>query len=117
MEIIRDEVNNRLSKVVCFGDTIYLSGIVAPRQYPSIEEQTEWELDAIEALLLKHDSDKDHLLSVVIYLRSMDDFCSMNGVWEKWFEGSFPPARTCVGVALASSHAMIEISAIAAKKS
>ena len=115
MVIERDEVNNRLSKVVCFGDTIYLSGIVAPRQYGSIEEQAKWELETIETLLLNHGSNKSHLLNVTIYLRNMDDFCAMNQVWEKWFEGIIPPARTCVGASLASNHAMIEINAIAAK--
>ena len=115
VEIRKCETNGRLSRVVLGGDTIYLSGMVAPAEYTDITEQTQWITEKIEQTLQSYGSSKDNILSAAVYLKSIQDFTAMNKVWDQWFEDTLPPARTCVESRLASPHALIEITVIAAQ--
>ncbi len=115
MKIRKCESNGRLSRVVVSGDTLYLSGMVAPAECSDIAEQTQWLTKTIEQTLQTYGSSKEDILSAAVYLRDMGDFPEMNKVWDQWFSDIIPPARTCVEAGLASPHALIEITVIAAK--
>lgn len=115
MNIEKCESNGRISRVVLGGNTIYLSGMVAPAECPDISGQTQWLMERLEQTLKSYHSSRESILSAVIYLRDMNDFSEMNKVWEQWFEGILPPARTCVEAGPASAHALIEITVIAAR--
>ncbi|MBO3446413.1 RidA family protein [Clostridium sp. CCUG 7971] len=115
MEIKRYEGNQRMSKAVVHNNTVYLSGQVHAEG--DVKEQTAQVLAKIEDLLNKYNSDKEHILSVTIYLKDIDnDFANMNSVWDEWIPEGFKPARACVEAKMARECLLVEMSVIAATK-
>lgn len=114
MEIKRHENNGRMSSVVVHNNTLYLSGIVHAEG--DVKEQTIAVLNKIEAFLEKYGSDKNHILSTTIYLKTMDDFADMNSVWDNWVENGHEPARACVEAKMARECLLVEMSVVAAVK-
>ena len=115
--IKRTETSVRMSKIVEHNNTVYLCGQVAADPSKGIKEQTESVLEKIDALLAQAGSDKDSILSVTIYLKSIaDDFSAMNEVWEAWLNEGSAPARACVEARMAREALLVEMSVIAAKK-
>lgn len=106
----------RMSKIVIHNDTIYLCGQVAKDANADIKEQTQTMLDKVDDLLLQAESDRKHILSATIYIKDMQDFASMNEVWDAWVIEGFSPARACVQASLARPELLVEISVIAALK-
>ncbi len=116
MSITRTEMTPRMSRIVEHNNTIYLCGQVAKDANQNIKEQTVTTLEKVEELLEKAGSDKEHILSVTIYIRDMKDFTAMNEVWDAWVKDGFQPARACVEARMARSELLVEMSVIAAKK-
>jgi 2-iminobutanoate/2-iminopropanoate deaminase len=54
----------------------------------------------------------DHVVSTTVFLKDVNDFDKMNGVYAAYFKNA-PPARATVEVARLPRDAKIEISAIA----
>ena len=116
MSITRIETTPRMSRIVEHNGTIYLCGQVAKDATKDIKEQTLTTLEKVEELLKKAGSDKEHLLSVTIYLRDMKDFAAMNEIWDAWVADGHQPARACVEARIARPELLVEMSVIAAKK-
>lgn len=115
--IERIETNERMSKIVIHSGTIYLCGQVCADATQGITEQTQTMLDKVEALLVQAGSDKEHMLSATLYIKTMDDFAGMNAVWNDWVPTGHAPARACVEASMAREELLIEVSIVAAKKS
>ena len=79
-----------------------------------IEEETEWVLNNIEAILKADGMKRAHIIKTTVYLTDLKDFSRMNLVYEKFFEDT-KPARACVQVAALPKGAKVEIDAIAHK--
>ena len=79
-----------------------------------IEEETEWVLNNIEAILKADGMKRAHIIKPTVYLTDLKDFSRMNLVYEKFFEDT-KPARACVQVAALPKGAKVEIDAIAHK--
>ncbi len=116
MTIQRQQVAQRMSRIVIHNETIYLCGQVANDRTAGIRVQTEQTLKKIEDLLAEAGSDNQHLLSVTIYLKDMSDFAEMNEVWDNWIAEGNAPARACVNAAMASPELLVEMSVVAAVK-
>ena len=116
MAITRMETKQRMSRVVIHNDTIYLCGQVAEDASKGIKEQTKTMLAKVDSLLQQAGSDKEHMLSATIYIKSMDYFAEMNEVWDNWVPEGHAPARACVEASMARDALLVEISVIAAKK-
>lgn len=114
MEIKRFETNERMSRAVVHNNTLYLCGQVHAEG--DIKEQTAGVLAKIEDLLNKYGSDKNHMLSVTIYIKDMKDFADMNFIWDSWIEKGFAPARACVEAKMARECLLVEMSVVAAIK-
>lgn len=114
MEIKRFETNERMSRAVVHNNTLYLCGQVHAEG--DIKEQTAGVLAKIEDLLNKYGSDKNHMLSVTIYIKDMKNFADMNFVWDSWVEKGFAPARACVEAKMARECLLVEMSVVAAIK-
>ena len=114
--IDRQETSARMSKIVTHGDVIYLCGQVADNAEEPIGPQTENMLAKVDTLLAQAGSDREHILSAILYLRDMKDFAGMNKVWDEWVPDGCAPARACVEARLARPELLVEISVIAAKK-
>lgn len=114
--IKRFEGTGRMSRVVEHNNTLYLCGQTAKLEGNTIEAQTNGVLKKIEDLLNNYGSDKQNILSVTIYVKTMDDFQGMNSVWDEWVIDGFEPARATVQAEMASPEILVEMSVIAAKK-
>ena len=106
--------NQRMSKIVIHNQTIYLCGQVGNAE-DDIAAQTLTCLEKVQSLLEEVGSDKSKILSTTVWLKSMSDFAAMNEVWDKWFEGTPPPARACGEAALARPELLVEMIVIAAE--
>ena len=116
MNITRTHIGQRMSKIVIHNGTIYLCGQVAEDHSQGIKEQTRAMLNEVESLLKEAGSDKNHILSATIYLKSMDLFEEMNEIWDNWVPEGHAPARACVEARMVDEEYLIEISVIAAVK-
>lgn len=114
MTIKRMDTSKRMSKIVIHNDTIYLCGQVAEDASKGIKEQTETMLAKVDTLLEQASSDRKHILSATLYIKSMDLFTEMNKVWDNWLPEGYAPARACVEAGMARDELLVEISVIAA---
>ncbi|PIE78376.1 MAG: hypothetical protein CSA15_08175 [Candidatus Delongbacteria bacterium] len=112
MSINHYKKSDRYSVAVTHGNTIYLTGQTSRKE--TIKEQTAEVLEKIEAILADNKSDKDHMLSVTIYLKNMDDFDAMNEVYDAWVSKNTPPTRACVEAKMARDCLLVEMKVIAA---
>ncbi len=106
--------NQRMSKIVIHNQTVYLCGQVGNAE-DDIKAQTLTCLEKIQSLLEEVGSDKSKMLSVTVWIKNMADFAAMNEVWDKWFEGTPPPARACGESALARPELLVEMIVTAAE--
>ncbi|MFT7475511.1 MAG: enamine deaminase RidA (YjgF/YER057c/UK114 family) [Verrucomicrobiales bacterium] len=105
----------RASKIVIHNGVIYLAGQVAEDAEADIEDQTRSTLARVDAFLAEAGSDREHVLSAIVYLRDIDNhFALMNEVWNAWVPNGHAPARACVEAHMARSALLVEISVIAA---
>ena len=116
MTISRFEGTGRMSRVVEHNGTIYLCGQTCGDPDTDVQQQTKVVLRKIEDLLENYGSDKQHILSVTIYLRDIALFAKMNEVWDSWVIDGFEPARACVEARMARENLLVEMSVVAAKK-
>lgn len=117
MTIKRIDTKQRMSRIVIHNDTIYLCGQVAEDATKDIQEQTRTMLDKVDVLLTQAGSDRKHILSATIYIKSMKLFSQMNEIWDNWVPKGHAPARACVEASMARDELLVEISVVAAVKS
>jgi len=114
MIIQRLHVGPRLSQVAIHGNTVYTAGIVADDPTADVASQTQQILARIDQYLEEAGSDKTRILNATIWLADMQDFATMNGVWDKWVPVGNTPPRACVESKLATPDYKVEIRVIAA---
>jgi len=78
-----------------------------------VEAQTKQSLENIGAILKEAGYDFKDVVSATVYIKDMNDFEAINGVYAEFF-GNHKPARALVQVAKLPKDALIEIEAIAA---
>jgi enamine deaminase RidA (YjgF/YER057c/UK114 family) len=115
MKIERMETKQRMSRIVKHNGVIYLCGQVCADATQDITHQIQTMLDKVDSLLVQAGSDRKHMLSATIYLKTMDDFAKMNEVWDNWVPEGFAPARACVTADMAREALLVEISVVAAE--
>ena len=112
--ITRMETNPRLSRIVKFGELVFLSGVTSGGEGGDIRAQTRVVLQRLDAFLAQAGTDKSRLLSVQIWLRDIDrDLAGMNEVWDAWVPAA-APARASCEARLGGPAVLIEILATAA---
>ena len=116
MTIERIGTKQRMSRIVKHNGTIYLCGQVCADATQGITEQTQTMLDKVDTLLAQAGSDKEHILSATIYIKSMEYFAEMNAVWDNWVPEGHAPARACVTADMAREALLVEITVVAAEK-
>lgn len=106
------------SQAIRVGDFLYTSGQIAlnpdtmEMMSGEIEEETEWVLKNIEAILKADGMSLAHVIKTTVYLTDLSEFARMNQVYEKFFAKT-KPARACVQVAALPKEAKVEMDAIA----
>ncbi|MGO2088972.1 MAG: RidA family protein [Oceanisphaera sp.] len=114
MTIEREQVAQRMSRIVKHNGIIYLCGQVPKDASKGITEQTASMLEKVDELLLEAGSSREHMLSAMIFVKTMKDFAAMNAVWDAWVPEGHAPARTCVEGAMAREEVLVEIAVTAA---
>ena len=79
-----------------------------------IESQTEQSLKNVAAILEAAGYAKTDVVKTTVYLASMQDFATVNGIYAAFF-GDHKPARSCVEVSRLPKDGLVEIEVIAAK--
>jgi 2-iminobutanoate/2-iminopropanoate deaminase len=106
------------SQAVSAGGLLFCSGQIAmppgggELTGGGVEGQTRQALTNLKAVLEAGGSSMDKVLKTTVFLKSMDDFAAMNGVYTEAF-GDARPARAAVEVARLPKDALVEIDAIA----
>lgn len=77
-----------------------------------ISEQTGQALENLKAVLTQAELGLENVVKATVYLENIDDFTSMNKVYESYFTTN-PPARAVVEVRRLPKNAKVEIEAIA----
>jgi enamine deaminase RidA (YjgF/YER057c/UK114 family) len=113
--IVRIDQNARRSRASVYGDLVFLAGQVADDKDGDIAEQTREALAKVDDMLARAGTDKSRLLSVQIWLKTMDDFAAMNAVYDAWVVPGDTPTRCCGKVELADPAYRIEVVGIAAR--
>ncbi|MCP5072432.1 MAG: RidA family protein [Rhodobacteraceae bacterium] len=116
MSITRNHSSHRMSQLVIHNNTAYLAGQVADDTSDDVRRQTVDCLAKVDALLIEAGSDRDHILSVTIYVKDIGQFALMNEVWDAWIADHGKPARACVEAPMALPKFLVEICVIAAVK-
>lgn len=116
MELKFYERNHRFSRVVEAGESIYLCGNVSRDLSLDIAGQTKDVLLRITEILEKYGSGKEHIASIIIFLKDVGDFDAMNEEYDKWVTPGREPARTCVQAITWNPSTLIEVTAIAVKR-
>ncbi len=79
-----------------------------------IEEQAEQAIGNLAALIQASGAKIENTVKTTVYIKDMNDFGAINGIYEKYFTTDFP-ARSCVEVARLPKDVLIEIEAIVEK--
>ncbi|MFP6735842.1 MAG: RidA family protein [Rhodospirillales bacterium] len=101
------------SRAVTFENIAYLSGIVPDDKTADMKGQTADVLAKIDAILAEVGSDKNRILSAVVYISDQALKDQMNEAWMAWMDPGHPPVRACVGVGL-TKDVLVEIMVTAA---
>ena len=80
----------------------------------TVEEQAEQSLKNIKAILEAAGSSMDKVVKTTVFLKDMNDFAVMNGIYAKYFKEPFP-ARSAVQVARLPKDGKVEIEVVAVK--
>ncbi|OPJ63774.1 RidA family protein [Clostridium oryzae] len=109
------------SQGIKIGDLVFTSGqlpvdmLSGELVVDDIRRATRASLDNVKAILEQGGSSLENVIKVVMFLKNMDDFASVNEEYAKYFPTD-APARSCVQVAKLPKDAPIEIEAIGAVK-
>jgi 2-iminobutanoate/2-iminopropanoate deaminase len=108
------------SQAIQTGNMLFVSGQIAIQQSTgklltgSIEEEAHQVMKNIGEVLTAAQFSYSHIVKSSIFLKSMDNFPKVNGVYGTYFT-SDPPARETVEVSRLPKDVNVEISCIAVK--
>ncbi|KAF7307146.1 hypothetical protein MIND_00508000 [Mycena indigotica] len=109
------------SQATKLGDLLFLSGCIPLDPETGaivpggIVEQTEQALKNLKTVVEAGGSELNKVAKTTVFLKSMEDFAVVNGIYERVF-GSHKPARSCVEVARLPKDVLFEIECIASLK-
>ena len=120
-EVIRTEKAPKpggpYSQAIKAGNLIFIAGQLPVNPATSeitgdIKTQTRQCLENIKAVLSEAHTSMDNIVKTTVFLRSLNDFISMNEAYKEYFPNN-PPARACVEVSGLGRGSLIQIEAIA----
>ena len=103
------------SQAVLSNGTLYVSGQIAlalVEARANIEDETRQVMKNISAILEAADMNFENVVKCSIFVKNMNNFAAINGVYGEFFTTN-PPARETVEVARLPKDVNVEISCIA----
>lgn len=104
----RIDKNARRTRAIVANNTVYMGGQVGKNWDADIRTQTREALEGIDALLAEAGSSREKVVSVTIWLKTMDDYDAMNEVWDEWIDNDNPPCRACAVAPMADERILVE---------
>ena len=108
------------SQAIQAGGLLFLSGTMpidpatGALAEPQIAAQAEQVMKNMKNLLEAAGTSMENVVKTTVFIQSMDDFATINGIYSKYFEKDCP-ARSCVEVAKLPKGVLLEMEAIAVK--
>lgn len=108
------------SQAVEVNGMIYTSGVIPADPVTgalterTAGEQAEQVFTNLKNLIEASGSSMENIVKTVVFLKDMEDFAAVNGVYAKYFPQPYP-ARSCVEVARLPKDVLIEVEAVAVK--
>ena len=105
------------SQAVQVGSMVFVSGQLGMdpadgSMAPDVVAQTHRAMDNLMAVLAEAGASARNIVKTTIFLANMDDFSTVNGIYETYLQDPFP-ARACVEVARLPKDAKVEVEAVA----
>lgn len=102
------------------GGVIYASGQIpiipeTGELAVGLEAQAEQVFKNVAAILEAAGSDMAHVVKTTLFIKHMDDFAAINGIYASHFAEPYP-ARSCVEVARLPKDVLLECEVIAVEK-
>lgn len=101
----------KVGQLIFFSGQIPLNPVTGEMP-EGIEAQTRQSLDNVKGLLESQGLSFADVVKTTVFLDSMDDFATMNGIYAEYFVEPYP-ARSAVEVAKLPKGALIEVEVIA----
>jgi len=102
-----------LHEVVKYNGVLYLAGVVADDKTLDMAGQARQCFEQIDQLLAAQGSNREKLLTALIFITDMKRKPDMNRMWKEWLAPSHLPTRATIGVADLDGY-LIEIVVTAA---
>ncbi len=103
------------SQAVLSNGTLYVSGQIAltlVEAGANIEDETRQVMKNMQAILEVAEMTFEHVVKCTIFVKDMNNFAAINGVYGEFFTSN-PPARETVEVARLPKDVNVEISCVA----
>lgn len=108
------------SQAVEVNGIIYTSGVIPINPETgglagsTVSEQAEQVFTNLKNLIEASGSKMENIVKTVVFLKNMEDFAAVNGIYAKYFPQPYP-ARSCVEVARLPKDVLLEIEAVIVK--
>lgn len=110
------------SQAVCVDNLVFISGQIPVDPATGtvvvggIEEQTHRVFQNLAAILRAAGSEFDSVVKTTVFLKDMNDFVTVNGIYAQYMTGEILPARSAVQVVELPKDILIELEVIASLK-
>ena len=106
--------------IVATGKMLFVSGQIAIDPATNqlvyagdVAKQTEQVMANLAAILTEAGATFEDIVKTGVFLKDMNDFVTVNGVYARYFDEATAPARACVEVARLPKDVLVEIDCIA----
>lgn len=113
--IKRSSPGPSLSRLVEFGNLVFVAGTTADDKSAGCKAQTGEVLKKIDVFLATAGSDKSKILWCNVWVSDIREKDQMDAAWQAWIPADAKPARATVEARLATPDTRVEIMMIAAK--
>ena len=114
-DIVRKHPGPSLSRVVEYGNLVFVAGTTADDKSASCKVQTEEVLKKIDAYLAGAGTTKSKILSANVWVADMQEKGEMDAAWQAWVDPQNKPARACVEARLGTPDIRVEIMVVCAR--
>ena len=104
-----------LSRLVEFGNLVFVAGTTADDKSVGCRAQTQNVLQKIDRFLAEAGTSKSKILWCNVWVSDIREKDEMDAAWQAWVDSDAKPARATVEARLATPDTRVEIMMIAAK--